>query len=203
MAKKKKKRRFNSNDFERTRHLIEVIGRPSRLHKEGPLPPPPDGPKGKGPRRREKRRGRGRGKWNPALVDRDKTSNFVSEVRRGKVRVWQGLSRAATRRVAKEKIGVVCRMQASFSMGSASSNGREFDQHRYFDARHNCERRKKKGRLATNDGISYKQTTVVVCAWSSWNTCIDIWYVSTRVVNSRLDWHRRYESVNFLLRLRR
>ena len=41
MAKKKKKRRFNSNDFERTRHLIEVIGRPSRLHKEGPLPPPP------------------------------------------------------------------------------------------------------------------------------------------------------------------
>lgn len=45
MAKKKrKKRRFNSNDFERTRHLIEVIGRPSRLHKEGPppAPPPPD-----------------------------------------------------------------------------------------------------------------------------------------------------------------
>lgn len=46
-AKKKKKRngkkrRFNSNDFERTRHLIEVIGRPSRLHKEDP-----DGPKRK------------------------------------------------------------------------------------------------------------------------------------------------------------
>lgn len=55
-------------------HLIEVIGRPSRLHKEEPAAD-----------RKEKElgeRGRKRGKWNPALVDHDKTSNFVSEVRR-------------------------------------------------------------------------------------------------------------------------
>ena len=79
--REKKNRRFNGNDFERARHLIGVIGRPSKLHKEDP-----GEPKGKGPRRRgwKKRRvgGGGRGKWNPALVDRDKTSNFVSEVRR-------------------------------------------------------------------------------------------------------------------------